>query len=94
MGIARHEDILFLLGPINHDSNEPFQVSFNLRHLSQEPQSHVSRHLVISRTACVQFATERSNHLAQTTLHRRVNILVVGLNFELWWIFRELESKS
>lgn len=83
MRIPRHKDVLLLIRPLNHDPNKPLQTLYNLLHLSQEPQPHVRRDLVVARAASVQLPAQRPDELAQAAFVRGVDVFVVWFYLKL-----------
>ena len=59
MGIARHDMLDLRLRATDHDADEVFQESLELLHLLEEPNSHISRDLVIARATGMKLACER-----------------------------------
>lgn len=85
MSIARHKNMLLLVGTFRGYSNNTLQRVFNLSNFVHEPKPHISSDLIISRSARVQLSSNhRPYQLAQSPFVGSVNILVVRLDLELW----------
>ena len=77
MGISWQQDVFFLVCPLHYDMNKPFEIVSDIFSFLEEPESHIRGDLVVARTTCVQFPTNRSNEFAQSSFIGGVNILVV-----------------
>ena len=85
MSIAWHKNMLLLVGAFRDYSDNAFQRVFNLPNLVHEPEPHIGHYLIISRSASVQLSSDRSAYkLAQSPFVGSVDILIIGLDFELW----------
>jgi len=85
MSIAGHKDMLLLIGAFRDYSNSALQRVFNLSNLFHEPEPHISRYLIISRSASVQLSSNRRpDKLAQSPFIGSMDILIIRLDLELW----------
>ena len=83
VGVARENNVFFLVRTLDHYSDQVLQARFNFLDLTKQPKAHVCRDLVIARAASVKFTTERADDLAQSAFISGVNVFVVLLDLEL-----------
>jgi hypothetical protein len=85
MGIARHKNLLLFVGAFCDDLNNALQRVFNLSNFVHEPEPHISRDLVISRSAGMQLPSYRRPYeLAQSPFVGGMDVFVIRLDLELW----------
>ena len=83
VGVPGHEHVLLLVRALHHHADEGLEALLDGAHLPEEPEAHVRRDLVVARAAGVQLPAEGADELGQPALVGGVDVLVVGLDFEL-----------
>lgn len=84
VSVARHEDVFLLVRAFYHHADEVLQTFFDGANLSEEPQAHVRGDLVVARTAGVELSAKRTDKLGESPFVRSVDVLIVGLDLELY----------
>ena len=77
-----HHDVHLALGAIDRHLDQRPQISAQSHQLLTKPHARVRRHLIVSRPSRVQLARDVADELRQTSLVRRVNVLVPGFRLE------------
>ena len=90
MCVSRQKDVLLLISAFNHDTDQVLQTGLHLLNLAQEPKTHIRRDLIVPGSSCMQLPAELAYKLAQSPFVRSVNILIVGLNRELYNVISTL----
>ena len=84
MGIARHKNLFLAVGAFCDDFDNALQRVFNLSNFSHEPEPHISRDLIISRSAGVQLSSDRRPYeFAQSPFVGSMDVLIIGMDLEL-----------
>ena len=83
MCISWQQNLLLLICTLNHNTDESRKTRSNLLHFRKQPQSHVSRNLVIPRTTGMQLSAQRANEFAQAALVGRMYVFVILLYLKL-----------
>lgn len=83
MGVTGHQVLLLIISTLDHNAKKSFETLLNVIDVIQKPETHVSRNLVVPRTASVQLSGQRANNLGKPALIGCVNILVIFLGDEL-----------
>ena len=83
VGVARENNVFFLVRTLDHYSDQVLQARFNFLDLTKQPKAHVCRDLVISRPPGVQLAPKRTNKLAQSPFIRSMNVFIIQLDDKL-----------
>ena len=83
MGIPRQQNVPFLVCALDHDTHQPLETALHVRHLVQQPQPHIRRHLIVPRSPGMELTPKRPNQLAQSAFVGGMNVFVIGCRYEL-----------
>ena len=83
VGIARHDRLHMLLGQVQQDLAQMEELASDLLELVLEVEVHVSRHLVITRAGCMEFAGHWTDFFGQQGLHVHMDVFINHIKADL-----------